>query len=293
MRVTQYVKALSEVAEFMNVVRSGLTEAEWEKWCRSQKKGKWKSWIWERPYWLRLLEPGQPLKVSMQEAIAIRDELYQVLSMIELDQKNISETIKQELAQLQVPNDHPYTEMVHDLKRMHPSPINAIHVILNKLNESRIVVQWSIHNVDEDEGGFALQTDGERKHYLMQSSYDTEDVRARLYYAICEALTNGAISAFRICINSECRKYFAAKDKRQRFCDDSCRITLNNRLRAQEGYFQQNRIDRREMKLQIAKRLRDTGKSQEEVKAETKLPAREIRKLFAPRIFLRAQEQSQ
>jgi hypothetical protein len=95
---------------------------------------------------------------------------------------------------------------------------------------------------------------GEKFIVGKQLSYE-KSFRELLYGIIAESLENGGFTKLRMC--PACVKVFLVSDLKQRFCEDSCRVDFNNKIRSERGYFSERRREKRAELEKEQKRLRE------------------------------------
>jgi len=255
MRVNQGMElALSRLADFMNVVQPELNEEHWEQWRAKQQDQ------FERN--LRKEDIGMPLplEISAEEAKAIHIELHQVLYPLCAGSLHFPEGIETGLRD-----------------RLHVPTSTLIGSILVKLAD--VSFEWAPRRVNA--GGVLIQRGDKKERWVVELLPMSMDARKTLYYILAESVRVGAISTLKICPSRVCRKYFVTRDPRRHFCDRYCRFTFNNHQRkARKDRLTQSRKKTREEALQKARRLRDEGKPQKVLKAETGLSDRLIEQVY-------------
>jgi hypothetical protein len=255
MRVTvPFPLSLSDVAEFMSLAAPGLTSDQWDEWCRKRRD------------WLRL-EKGEPLRMTIEEAKRLYEELHRDLTRMRLPR---------ELTERRGPEGNP---LLHEPER------NPFANVLVKLNELQLQFRWTARK--EKKGSTHGFNFGEER-WLIQSWPGTDDKRQAFYFVLGEALRNGSIATLKVCAWLECRKYYVAKDPRQEFCATECRNRFNNLRKAQGGKFREYREARRKRDIIKATRLikkelsfkeMPSRQQVQKVKVETGLPRKVIDEL--------------
>ena len=75
-----------------------------------------------------------------------------------------------------------------------------------------------------------------------------------------------------------CKAFFVAEDARQQFCGDQHRNEFNNKQRLESGYFTSLRHKARTRDLKKARGLKQQGKSATEIRKETGLSLRVLKR---------------
>ena len=109
------------------------------------------------------------------------------------------------------------------------------------------------------------------------------------YSILGKALETGDVTRLKIC--RECGKFFVAvKDRKRGFCEGTtCKDDFHNRQKGRDDYYKNRRQKERKKAHKAASKLLVAGRAEkihhrtlfERIKEKTKLPAREIEKIFA------------
>ena len=222
MRVFTIRSLLMDFSDFMNIATPGLTAKQWEKWCRM------------RPNWVKL-EAGEPIRISHDEALAIRSQMH------------------------------------HDLTPLRSHYGNPFGVIVDRLNELELPIRWSLRWGKGQGDSFQktmLAKGRNEKRWIVTSWPAPTRNKDVLYCILGEAIRQGEIRRLQNCL--ECASYFVAQDPRQVYCRELCRHRFNNKRKPVLQYRQFHR----QQSLRTARRMKANGAGFEEVRTATGLPPR-------------------
>lgn len=104
--------------------------------------------------------------------------------------------------------------------------------LTEKLNEMNFIRRWDPH---ENEKGQVII-----RSWNFKADYNQRDL---WYLGLAERLEEGDLERLRLC--PICNKYFAAKDRRQRFCRNLCKKKYDNK----DSRFRQARLGKSRKKI--------------------------------------------